>query len=183
MSWVMLSLRKMALRQRISAIEMKSVQISQRIMDLQSYANNIADGVVTYSELANCPSSLFGTQMNFMADSSQVAYQSAQIKTDAAIQQMQMLQDGTGGQYNYTSTSINPAYANPEQAYLLFNEIYKEELKEYSNQISVQLNEEEKALQTEKDRIETQLKAAEAELETLSQTIDSNIKNDAIKLA
>ena len=66
---------------------------------------------------------------------------------------------------------------------MLFNEIYKEELKEYSNQISAQLNEEEKALQTEKDRIETQLKAAEAELETLSQTIDSNIKNDAIKLA
>ena len=61
--------------------------------------------------------------------------------------------NGTGGQYNYTSTSINPAYANPEQAYLLFNEIYKEELKEYSNQISAQLNEEEKALQTEKTEL------------------------------
>ncbi len=183
MSWVMLSLRKMALRQRISDFEMKSVQISQRIMDLQSYGNNIADGVITYSELATCPSSLFGTQMGFMADSSQVAYQSAQIKTDAALAQMQALQDGTGGQYNYTSTNINPAYANPEQAYLLFNEIYKEELEEYSKEITAQLNQEEKELQTEKDRVETQLKAAEAELENLQNSIDQNIKNDAIKLA
>lgn len=183
MSWVMLSLRKMALRQKISDFEMKSVQISQRIMDLHSYGSNIADGVITYSELATCPSSLFGTQMNFMADSSQVAYQSAQIKTDAALGQMQALQNGTGGQYNYAGASINPAYANPDQAYLLFNEIYKQELEEYSKEITAQLDQEEKELQTEKDRIETQLKAAEAELESLNQSIDQNIKNDAIKLA
>jgi len=179
----MLSLRKMALKQRISDFEMKSVQIQQRIDDLANYGNNIADGVITYSELATCPSSLFGTQMGFMADSSQVAYQSAQIKTDAALQQMQALQNGTGGQYNYTSTGINPAYANPDQAYLVFNEIYKQELEEYSKEISAQLNEEEKQLQSEKDRIETQLKAAEAELENLQNSIDQNIKNDAIKLA
>ena len=183
MSWVMLSLRKMALKQRISDFEMKSVQISQRIMDLQSYANNVADGVITYSEAATCPSSLFGTQMNFMADSSQVAYQSAQIKTHAYLQQMQTLQGTTGGQYNLASTSVNPQYANTDQAYLLFNEIYKQELQEYTKEISAQINEEEKQLQAEKDRVETQLKAAEAELESLSQAIDSNIKNDAIKLA
>lgn len=66
MSWVMLSLRKVALKQRISNFDMKLVQISQRIQDLQSYANNIADGVITYNEAATCPSSLFGTQMDFI---------------------------------------------------------------------------------------------------------------------
>lgn len=183
MSWVMLSLRKVALKNRISDLEMKSIQISQRIQDLQSYANNIADGVITYSEAATCPSSLFGTQMDFMTNSSSVAYQSAQIKTDAYLQQMQMFQGTTGGQYNFASTSTNAAYANADQAYLLFNEIYKQELEEYSKEVSAQLNEEEKQLQTEQARIEAQLKAAEAELESVSSQVDNNIKNDAIKLA
>lgn len=182
MSWAMLSLRKSALKQRINDLEFKSIQLSQRMMDLQSYANNIADGVITYSEAATCPSSMFGTQMNFMASSSGVAYESAQIKTDAYLQQMQSLQATTGGQYNYASTSTNAAYANSDQAYLLFNEIYKEELKEYSKEISAQINEEEKQIQTEQTRVETQLKAAEAELESLSSAIDTDIKNDAIKL-
>ena len=183
MSWVMLSLRQAALKQRISNLEMKAVQISQRIEDLASFGNNIADGVVTYSEAATCPSSLFGTQMDFMANSSGVAYQSAQIKTDAYLQQMQALQNATNGQYNYASTSTNAQFANPEQAYLLFNEIYKQELKEYTQEITAQMNEEEKQLQSEKTRIETQLKAAESELENVQQKVDTNIKNDAIKLA
>lgn len=183
MSWVMLSLRKAMLRDRISTLEMKLIQISQRVMDMQSYASNIADGVVTYSEAATCPSSLFGTQMDFMQNSSSVAYQSAQIKTNAYLQQMQTMQNATGGQYNYASTSTNSIYANADQAYLLFNEIYKQELKEYATEISAQLNQEEKELQAEKDRIETQIKAAEAELESVSQQVDTNIKNDAIKLA
>ena len=45
------------------------------------------------------------------------------------------------------------------------------------------MNEEEKQLQSEKTRIETQLKAAESELENVQQQVDTNIKNDAIKLA
>ncbi len=56
-------------------------------------------------------------------------------------------------------------------------------MQEYSKEISAQLNEEEKQLQTEQARIEAQLKAAEAEYEQVSQRMDSNIKNDAIKLA
>lgn len=183
MSWVMLSLRKIALKNRMSDLEMKSIQISQRIQDLQSYANNIADGVITFSEAATCPSSLFGTQMDFMTNSSAVAYQSANVKTNAYLQQMQMTQNATGGQYNYAQNSINAQYASADQQYLLFNEIYKQELEEYSKEVSAQLNEEEKQLQTEQARIEAQLKAAEAEYEQVSQRMDSNIKNDAIKLA
>ncbi len=183
MSWVMLSLRKVALKQRMSNFEMKLTQISQRLQDLQSYANNIADGVITYNEAATCPSSLFGTQMDFMANSSGIAYQSAQIKTDAYIQQMQGLQSQTGGQYNYAQNSIDATYANSEQAYLLFNEIYKQELEEYAKEVSAQLNEEEKALQTEQARIEAQLKAAEAEYDSVSQRMDSNIQRDAIKFS
>ena len=96
---------------------------------------------------------------------------------------MQMLQGQTGGQYNYAQNSIDATYANSEQAYLLFNEIYKQELEEYAKEVSAQLNEEEKALQTEQARLEAQLKAAEAEYESVSQRMDKNIQADAIKFA
>jgi len=56
-------------------------------------------------------------------------------------------------------------------------------LEEYAKEVSAQLNEEEKALQTEQARLEAQLKAAEAEYESVSQRMDKNIKADAIKFA
>jgi len=179
----MLSLRKVALKQRMSNFEMKLEQISQRKMDLQSYANNIADGVITYNEAATCPSSLFGTQMDYMVNSSGIAYQSAQMKTDAYISQMQSLQSQTGGQYNYAQNSIDATYANSEQAYLLFNEIYKQELEEYAKEVTAQLNEEEKALDAEQARLEAQLQAAEAEYQSVSERMNKNIQADAIKFA
>lgn len=183
MTWVMLSLRKMQLTQRVSNFEAKLLDISQRIMDLQNYASNIADGVITYNEAANCPSSMFGTQMNFMSASAPIAYQSAQVKTNAYLQQMQALQNTTGNQYGYAQGTIDATYANSDQAYLLFNQIYKQELEEYSKEVSKQLNQEEKELQQEKLRIESQLKAAEAELQSVSESETKNIQSGAIKLA
>ena len=55
--------------------------------------------------------------------------------------------------------------------------------KNTQKEVSAQLNEEEKALQTEQARIEAQLKAAEAEYESVSQRMDKNIQADAIKFA
>lgn len=181
MTWVMLSLRKATLKSRVSDLEAKLVNISQRIQDMQSYASSIADGSVSYSEMANAPSSLFGTHLEYMQNASGVAYQSAQIKTNAYLQQMNMIQQNTQGQYQL---AIDPTGAQADvQPYLIFNEIYKQEMKEYAKQISEKLNGEEKELQTEKTRIEAQIKAAEAEYDSVSKQMDTNIKNDAIQLA
>lgn len=181
MTWVMLSLRKATLKNRISSLETKQLQISQRIMDLQSYASSIADGSVSYSEMSNSPSSIFGTQMQYMATASPIAYQSAQVKANAYMQQMGMLQQNTQGQYQL---AIDPTGAQADvQPHLIFNEIYKQELKEYSKQVGEKINAEEKELETERLRIESQLKAANAEFEAVAKQEDSNIKRDTIQLA
>ena len=88
MTWVMLSMRKMQLKQEISDLQLQDVQISRQIQDLASYTNNIADGILTFGEAASCPSSMFGTQLDFMANSASVAYQSATAKTNAYLQQL-----------------------------------------------------------------------------------------------
>ncbi|GBF22653.1 hypothetical protein tpqmel_0057 [Candidatus Gastranaerophilus sp. (ex Termes propinquus)] len=181
MTWVMLSLRKATLKSRMSDLQMQSLQLSQRIQDLQHYASSIADGSISMSEMANSPSSIFGTQMQYIAASSPIAYQSAQIKTTAYLQQMGQLQMDTQGQYQLVT---DPTGATSDvDPYLVFNEIYKQELKEYSKQIGEKVHAEEKELESQRLRIESQLKAAEAEYESVAKQEDSNIKNDAIRLA
>lgn len=180
MTWIMLSMRKMQLKQEVSDLQFQDVQISQQIQDLANYTNNIADGTVTFSEMASCPSSLFGTQLDFVANSAQAAYESATAKTNAYIQQLAQTNSITGNQYGYTMGTID---GTNYDATTIFNEIYQEELKEYSKQMQQYINEYEKELQTEQTRIETQLQAKEAELQTYEQTISSNIQSDAIKLA
>ena len=177
MTWIALSMRKMQLKQEVSALQFNEVQISQKIQALSKYANNIADGTITFAEMADCPSDFFGTQLDFIQNSSQAAYQSATIKTNAAIQQLAQTNSITGNQYGYAmGTTDATAY---DQA-TLFNEIYKEELKKFAEQMQGTLNEYEEQLNEEKEQVETQLQAKQAELDALKQEIGQNIKDDAI---
>lgn len=186
MTWVFLSLRKMQLKQRLNVYQNKLIQISQRLMDMQQMAAAVADGKITYQEATSSPSSVFGTQLNFLNQSSSVAYQSAQVKTNAYLQQMQSINQGTGGQYQYAldPTSTQSYMQNGQiQPFLVFNDIYKEELKAYADQYAQQLNVQEQDLEQEKLTLETQIKAIQAEYDTVSEQEGTNIKNDAIKLS
>lgn len=179
MSWIMLSMRKMQLKQEVSDLQYQDVQISQQIQDLSNYASNIADGTITYSEMASCPSSLFGTQLDFLANSASAAYESATTKTNAYIQQLAQTNSETGNQYGYAmGTTDSTSYDTTT----IFNEIYQEELEEYAEQMQEYINDYEEELQAEQTRIETQLEAKEAELSAYDDRISQNIQDDAIKL-
>ncbi len=186
MSWVFLSLRKMQLKQKLSAYQNRLIQISQKLMDTQELAAAVADGKITYQEATSGPSSMFGTQLNFLGQSSNIAYQSAQIKTNAYLQQMQSINQATGGQYQYSldPTSMTSYMQNGQiQPYLIFNNIYQEELEAYAQQYSQLLNREEQDLEQEKLTLETQIKAIEAEYQSVEDQESQNIENDAIKLS
>ena len=186
MTWAFLSLRKMQLKQRLSVYQNRLIQISQKIMDMQELAAAVADGKITYQEATSGPSSMFGTQMNFLGQSSNIAYQSAQIKTNAYLQQMQTINQSTGGQYQYSldPTSMTSYIQNGQiQPYLIFNNIYQEELKAYADQYAQILNREEQDLEQEKLTLETQIKAIQAEYESVSEQEGQNIQADTIKLS
>ena len=172
MTWAFLSLRKMQLKQRLSAYQNRLIQISQKIMDMQELAAAVADGKITYQEATSGPSSMFGTQLNFLGQSSNIAYQSAQIKTNAYLQQMQAINQATGGQYQYAldPNSMTSYMQNGQiQPFLVFNDIYQEELKAYADQYAQMLNREEQDLEQEKLTLETQIKAIEAEYQAVSE--------------
>ena len=155
-------------------------------MDMQELAAAVADGKITYQEATSGPSSMFGTQMNFLGQSSNIAYQSAQIKTNAYLQQMQTINQSTGGQYQYSldPTSMTSYIQNGQiQPYLIFNNIYQEELKAYADQYAQILNREEQDLEQEKLTLETQIKAIQAEYESVSEQEGQNIQADTIKLS
>lgn len=171
MTWIAMALRKAQLKKEVSNMTLDLTHISKEIQDLHSYTNNIADGKITLAEGASCPSSLFGTQLDFMQNASQAAYQSASAKTSAYMQQLAATNAMEGRQSDglYDQTTI-------------FNDIYEQELKEYASQMMDEVNAMEEELEQEKDRIETQLQAKEAELKAYEQRISQNIQNDAIKL-
>lgn len=185
MSWAFLSLRKMQLKQAESQYQARLIQISKKIQNLAKLADAVADGKITYQEAAGASSSMFGTQMNFLANSSNMAYQSAQIKTNAYLNQMNAINQQTGGQYSYALGNTSSAFMQNGQIqpYLVFNQIYQEELKSYADEYAKTLNREEEDLQAEKLTIETQIKAIQAEYQSVEQQEGENIKNDAIKLS
>lgn len=179
MAWVTCSIRSMSLLNRKFDMNMQLMKISQRLMDLQTFGSNIANGAVSASAMASCPSSMFGTQSAYLSQSAQVAYQSASVKTNDYLQRIGMINQGTNGQYQLAAEGQN----SQTQPYLIFNEIYKQELKECANKLTEKINAEEKQLTQKKLTLETQLKAVEAEYESIQKTIDDDIKNSAIKLA
>ncbi len=185
MTWVLLALRKQELRNRINQLTQKQLDISQEVMDLENYASNIADGVVTFNEMAGTPSRYHGTQLGFIGASSQVAYNSAAIKANAYLDQLQQNGTDTGGQYqNILDPSGSGQYGDGTvQPALLFNQIYKEELEEYARQAKEQINQQEKELEQEKLQIEVKIKTAEAEYENISNQLDNSISKSAIRLA
>ncbi len=185
MTWVLLALRKQELRNRINQLTQKQIDISQEVMDLENYASNIADGIITFNEMAGTSSRYYGTQIGFMNTSSQVAYNSAMVKSNAYLEQLQQNGMDTGGQYqNILDPSGSGQYGDGTvQPALLFNQIYKQELEEYARMAKEQINQQEKELEQEKLQIEVKVKAAEAEYESISSQLDNSISKSAIRLA
>lgn len=179
MTWVTCSIRSQSLLNRKYQMNMELMNISQKLQDLQTYGSNIADGVISQAEAGNCPSSLFGTQMQFMGNSTAVAYQSAQAKTNAYLQQLGGLNQNTGGQYQLAADGANSQI----QPALIFNQIFKQELAEYTKKITEKINKEEQKLMQEQKRMEVQLQAVDAEYESVQKAMEDDIKKSAIKLA
>ncbi len=178
MSWIAMSMRKMQLKKEISDLQLDLTKISQSIQSASKYASNISDGTITFAEMSDCPSDFFGTQVDFMNNSSQAAYQSATIKTNAYLQQLAQTNAITGNQYGYAMGTTD---ASGYDQTTIFNEIYKEELKKYGEQVQNSLNQYEEELEHEKEQVETQLQAKESELQAYEERVKQNIQQDAIK--
>lgn len=174
MSWVVLSSRKGELVAAIMRQRNKLLQISQKLMDLQQYGTNIADGIVTPNEFSTIPNAYMQRQLNYMGMAVPFAYNQAMQKTE-------MLKGGM--MPGSMGMMMDPSKLTQQQVQMFFMDRFRTELENISRIEQKKINVEEKKLTQEKLQAETQLKALEAELETVKQSEDKSIKDNAIKLA
>lgn len=159
MAWVTISLRKMVLKQRISMLEARSIELSQQ---QQSLANNGA-----YAQQF----------LNAMKDRS---YGELQLQ---AQQTTQGIMSNAGDPNNAQAqldlnTNIQNANLNNMYSRMQLDSIFEG----YESGMRNEADRKARALEAEQVQIETQLKAARAEEENLSKAMDQDIKNGAIQL-
>lgn len=180
--YAIFTMRKLQLTQRINQLQYRQMQLSQRLMDLATYAGNVADGILTPGEFMNSPASIFGVQMNFLNSSIPKALFQAGTATNmymANIHNMNML---SGGQYGMAVDPSNPQsiYANQ---FFVFNSYLKQALEAAGKAEAAKIKKLETEIQLEKQQIDTQLKAAETELKSVEEAETKGIESSAPKYA
>ena len=142
MSLLIFAYRKLDInRQRID-LNYLLMEITRKLSDLQQYASNIGDGSVSMSDMMNTPSSMFGRQLMYM----QYAHNGALF---GAQQKMAMLQPQLSMQMQQMQ---NPQYQQMYQQWV-FKNLYDQERERMGKQEQKLLNEQEKQIQAEKQKI------------------------------
>lgn len=160
MGWVTLSLRKMALKQRVSNLEYRLVQISQQQQTLanqSSYAQRYAGMMQNQSMMQ-----LNVDRLNYLKQARESFsengsdYQS-QLNLQTTLNEIDL-------NYQFEQMNMESVFQAQEDSMLQ------------------EINAQQQRLELEQEQIQTQLAAAQAELESLDSAITSDIKNGAIKL-
>ena len=158
MSLLIFAYRKLDINRQRSDLNYRLMEITRKLSDLQQYASNIGDGSVSMSDMMNTPSSMFGRQLMYM----QYAHNAALF---GASQQMQMMQPQIAMQMQQMQ---NPQYQQMYQQWV-FKNLYDQERERMGKQEQKLLNEQEKQIQAEKQKIETQLKLLDQEYDACKQ--------------
>ena len=161
MGWVTISLRKMALKQRVSNLQYRLLQISQ---ERQSIANQSQYTQRYLNVMKN-------QQYSQITDSYMAAVQTAQ---NAAANL-----DPTSSDWTNYQTSLDQLSLVQSRQQMAADSIFQA----YEDSLMGDVNRRDQQLEAEQTQIETQLQAAQAELESLDQAMDDSIKSSAIKLS
>ena len=163
MGWVTLSLRKMALKQRISTIEYRLDQISQ---EQQSLANQSSYTQRYLGAVQNQKLSQLNAQRTNFLENAREKYQSTDGTSMSTNDYMDLQSAMDQINLNYQFEQMNMESIFQTQQDSLLQEI----------------NTKQQQLELEQEQIQTQLSAARAEEEQLSEAVSQDIKNNAIKL-
>ena len=161
MGWVTLSLRKMVLTQRVSALENRLLHLSQ---EQQTLANSSA-----YTERAiglekqEAYSSLMGNYSGNLSDISSFV-SSGDASDPATLIQYQTQLQQSQLDYMYNKMVIDSVFTQKEQS------------------LQDEVNNKQTYLQLEQEQVETQLEAARAELEQLDEACSQDIQSSTISL-
>lgn len=136
-------------------VNTKIMNITRKIGDLQRYASNIADGKISMKEMTDVPSKLFGRQSIFQqyAHNKSLMMANMQMGMMAPMMAMQM-------------QTMNPQYQALYQQNMFMN-LYKEARQEAAKEEQKLLNEQEKELVVEKEKLQALAQEYDVELKGL----------------
>lgn len=169
MGLLVFAYRKQSLLRSKLDIEYKLTQLTEKFRNLQRYGSSISDGVVSLNDLMKCPPSLFNRMSMFMMYSHQGAMQ-------GASQKFNFLKMTPGAIPVMDNAQMQQQYAS-----MMFNNLYKQERENFKKTEERMLDQQDRVITLEKDKLERQLKMIEAELASVSKAEDRAAKQSAPK--
>ena len=161
MGWVTISLRKMALKQRVSNLQYRLLQISQ---ERQTIANQSQ-----YTQRAI--NAMKNQQYSGITDSYTSAVQE--------LQNQNMGTDPTSGAWSMYQSALDQLALTQSRQQMSVDSIFQG----YEDALMGDVNRRDQQLEAEQTQIETQLQAAQAELKSLDEAMEQSIQDSAIKLS
>ncbi len=153
----MILTRKLQLIRLKYDVNSKIMNITRRIGDLQRYASNIADGKISMKEMTDVPSKLFGRQSIFQQYAHNRSLQMANMQMGMMAPMMAMQMQ-----------AMNPQYQALYQQNMFMN-LYKEARQEAAKEEQKLLNEQEKELVLEKEKLQALAQEYDVELKGLKE--------------
>lgn len=165
--------RKSYLKSRINQLEFQLMQKQQAKNELSTYSASVADGSISYEDLSNCPSQLFGRMTQFMFNSHNAAMMSAQGNM------AQMQATGMIGSANGTDQTA----IQQQQAYnqIVFQNLYKQQREQYAKYEAKVLHEQEKQMDQEVLKLQNELTLVENEYNSLCKAVDGAVQRDTVQ--
>jgi len=152
------------------SIEYRLTRITKKLRDFQQYAAIIANGSISIGDLLNSPGSMMGRTMNYLAFAHNSSMQYMQ-QNAPYMQQMYMQQMGQ---------QQNDQQKQQMQNYIM-RMLYMQGRDRAAQIETRNLNEEEKRIAQEKEKIEALLASVNQELQAAKQARDQGIKDMAPK--
>lgn len=133
------------------------MNITRKIGDLQRYASNIADGKISMKEMTDVPSKLFMRQSIFQQYAHNRSLQMANMQMGMMAPMMAM-----------QLQNMDPQYQQLYQQNMFMN-LYKEARQEAAKEEQKLLNEQEKELVSEKEKLQALAQEYDVELKGLKE--------------
>ncbi len=160
MGWVTISLRKMALKQRVQMLQYRDLQISQ---ERQSIANQ---------------SQYTQRYLNAMKNQEYGAIQQSYMDNVQNLQQQSANYDPTSKEWTVYQNTLDQYALVQSRQQMALDSVFQG----YEDSLMGDVNRRDQQLEAEQVQVETQLQAAQAELKNLDEAMQSSIEDSAIKL-
>ena len=165
--------RKLSLIGKKNDIQLKLTQLTDELMDFQSYASAISEGAISAGDMMTLPSSIFGRAIEYTQASNMYAIAKTREEYTA------MMNNGyLNSLYMNNNIPVEQREAFNRQ---LLQQLHTQALQAFKRQESILLNQKEKALEKKKTSLETQAEEIDAQLQSIDKRLSQEAQNSVPK--